>query len=164
MEKNIFVALKTTLIVDALFILLVYFTPVIAHTISFPVYLLDPMRWCVLGSYLLLRNRNNALLLAFSLPLISYMFSGHPVLFKNMLISIELMSNIILLEVLLMRFENVFVSVLLSIMVSKLVYYLLKAFIISLGILHTNIIDTTLLFQVVVSILISLLFTKYYRK
>lgn len=164
MEKNIFVALKTTLIVDALFILLVYFTPVIAHTISFPVYLLDPMRWCVLGSYLLLRNRNNALLLAFSLPLISYMFSGHPVLFKNMLISIELMSNIILLDVLLKRFENVFVSVLLSIMVSKLVYYLLKAFIISLGILHTNIIDTTLLFQVVVSILISLLFTKYYRK
>lgn len=164
MEKNIFVALKTTLIVDALFILLVYFTPVIAHTISFPVYLLDPMRWCVLGSYLLLRNRNNALLLAFSLPLISYMFSGHPVLFKNMLISIELMFNIILLDVLLKRFENVFVSVLLSIMVSKLVYYLLKAFIISLGILHTNIIDTTLLFQVVVSILISLLFTKYYRK
>ena len=164
MDNSKSVSLKTAATVDVVFILLLYLLPIVAHSLSFPVYLLDPMRWCVLGSYLLLRNRNNALLLAFSLPLISYMFSGHPVLFKNMLISIELMFNIILLDVLLKRFENVFVSVLLSIMVSKLVYYLLKAFIISLGILHTNIIDTTLLFQVVVSILISLLFTKYYRK
>lgn len=157
-------SLKTTFLVDIFFIAIVYLTPIIAHSLSFPVYLLDPMRWCVLGSYLMLRNRNNALFLALSLPLISYAITGHPILFKNIIIGIELMANILLMEVLLKKVENVFTSVFMSIMVSKLIYYSLKTVLIYLGLLATNVFDTSIIIQIVVSALISLIFAKLYRK
>lgn len=149
--------------VDAIIVLLlIYVVPALSHLTSIPFYLLDPMRVLVLGSYLYLKgNRNNALFLAISLPLVSFLLSAHPVFPKNLLISFELAINVLLIDVLVKKSQHIFFAVLLSILISKLIYYLVKWLLIMGGLLDTGIVDTNLLVQLGVACALSFLFSRY---
>ena len=84
------------LLYDICIILLIYITPAISHVLNFPLYQLDPMRWGVLCSLLRLKSKKNALILAASLPLLSYLTTGHPIIIKNAIIAVELCTNLFL--------------------------------------------------------------------
>lgn len=143
-------------------LLLIYAVPALSHLTSIPFYLLDPMRVLVLGSYLYLRgNKSNALFLAITLPLVSFLLSGHPVFPKNLLISFELAINILLIDMLVKKSQYIFFAVLLSILISKLVYYLVKWLLIMGGLLDTGIVDTNIWIQLCVACVLSFLFSKY---
>lgn len=145
-------------------LLLLYVIPSLSHLTAIPFYLMDPMRIMVLGSFLFLKeNKYNALLLAISLPLVSFLFSGHPVFPKNILISMELAINVLLISFLTKRSDKIFIPVFVSIILSKIVYYLAKWFLIMGGALSTNIVDTNLLIQLVVALVLSSLYSKYYK-
>lgn len=149
---------------DVLLLGTVYLLPTFSHLLGVPLYLIDPMRIMVLGSVLLLKNKMNAYLLAFTLPLFSFLVSGHPIFLKNFLISIELGVNVFLFFTFFHKIRIIFPSIFLSIIGSKLIYYILKYFMIVIGLLHTNIISTSLWIQWSVVLSISIIFSLFYKK
>ena len=164
MTNNIYTKTKTIIVLDILLLSTIYFLPTFSHLIGFPLYLLDPMRIVVLGSLLLLGNRKNAYFLAFTIPLFSFIVSGHPVFPKNLLISIELVTNLIFFVLINKRISNTFISMFSSIVISKLIYYGLKYLFVIFGFLEMEIISTSLLIQLAVALSISILFSIFYSK
>lgn len=151
---------KTALsaIVDVVLLMVVYFLPSIVHTFPFPIYYMEPMRVALFLSILLLNDRRNAYLLAFTLPLFSYIVSGHPVVVKNMLMAIELSSNVFILNKLTDRGLNVFMACVVSIVGSKMIYYVMKLAVIQLGLLSASMVATPIIYQIGVTFVISALF------
>lgn len=149
---------------DFIALAIVYFIPAISHAISFPLYYFEPMRIMVILA-IAHTTKKNAYLLAITLPLFSLLTSGHPVLYKSVLMSVELSLNVFLFYLISRRLENHFVSMLLSILLSKAVYYLVKFILINISLVHLELVSTPLLIQVFVSLAISAyLFLIFYRK
>lgn len=173
---------------DAVALLFVYLVPTLSHLTSLPFYMIDPMRVAVLGALLVSKDWKNGLVLALSLPLFSFAVSGHPVFPKCLLIAAELSVNVLLFVWLSRVFvrsaspssfasspENgsavkapasaavVGVAALVSILLSKALYYGLKALVLSAGLMQTELISTALLVQLAVALLISLGFAIWWK-
>ena len=144
------------LVLDMLSVLAVYTIPAISHMLAYPLYLFDPMRLIVLMGFMVYRNKWNSCALALTLPLVSFILSGHPVAIKNGLIAVELLTNVLLLSFMLSRRFNSTVSLVSSIFVSKLVYYGLKFGAISYGLLNAELVATDWIYQMIVVGLICL--------
>ena len=119
-----------------------------------PLYYLEPMRIMLILS-LAHTKKQNAYLLAVTLPLFSYIVSGHPVLPKMLLISYELAFNVFIYVVLSKKLNNAFLAMLSSILITKILYYGIKYIMISLGILDMGLISTPLYIQALTTILFS---------
>lgn len=147
------------IIVDVVILACIYFIPALSHVAPFPLYLLDPMRIFMLAGYMLTRQNSNAFLLALTIPLFSALVTGHPPIFKAILISIELMVNILLFIQLLNRTKlHMALSLFLSIIGSKLVYYSLKLAFINLGFIEGELITTNLWMQFGTALFVTLIF------
>ena len=158
MEKAIslldFKANIKTYLIDFSMLLFIYFLPALSHLFSFPVYYLDPMRIAlVLG--LIYTSKKNTYLIALTLPLFSFLISSHPQFIKSILLSAELIINISLFFLFKEKIKNVFTSLLLSIVISKAIYYLLKFTFISLALLDDKLFSTPYYFQIVSIVLLS---------
>lgn len=101
----------------------VYLAPVLAHMTGLPVYMLEPMRLMVILA-LAHGSRNIALILASTLPIFSFLVSGHPEFIKMVIITSELVLNVFLFFLLERKFRRVFPAALLSVVISKLLCYL----------------------------------------
>ena len=153
------------LITDIVILLAIYFVPGLSHLVGVPLYYLDPMRFFLILGFFLTANRNNAILLAITIPLFSYVVSGHPVLPKAFLISIELLSNVLILGYFIKSGKiSLFFSIALSILLSKIVYYAFKYIFIQTGILEMELIATDLLIQFAVLLVLSIVFYLVFRK
>lgn len=141
----------------------IYFVPAISHLLSLPVYLIEPMRLMLILA-LVHTTKQNAYIIALSLPLFSFLISAHPVLPKMVLISFELVLNVFLFFALLKKFNNTFLAVLLSIITSKLIYYLLKFALIKLTIIDSGLISTPIVIQVIMVLIFSSYLFSFYRK
>lgn len=130
----------------------VYFLPAFSHLFAFPLYYLDPMRILVLLA-LVHTKKENAVILAVTLPLFSFMVAGHPVFAKSGLILLELLSNVLLFLVLEKKLKNVFVAGFASIILSKTMYYVAKYFLVSVGVIAGNVFSTPVYIQLIMSIL-----------
>lgn len=117
------VSIKSILL-DLLAIGFIYMVPTLSHMLSFPLYYLEPMRIMVILA-MMHTHRNNAYILALTLPAFSFALAAHPVFIKSMLISIELMAMVAVFY-LIRKHMHSFVAILLSIWISKAFYYLLK--------------------------------------
>ena len=115
--------LLKALSIDIMALALIYFTPSIAHLLNFPVYMLEPMRVMMILSFAH-SSRKNSYLLALTLPLFSFLVSGHPEPVKMMIITAELLVNVFLFYLLAARIRNLFLPGLLSIIISKAFCYL----------------------------------------
>ena len=84
-----------TLIFNVTAFLFIFFVPAISHLIMLPVYYIEPMR-IMLILMLLHTTKTNAYIIALALPAFSFIFSGHPVPPKMLLITAELTLNVFL--------------------------------------------------------------------
>ncbi|MBR4822323.1 MAG: hypothetical protein IKZ71_04160 [Bacteroidales bacterium] len=150
-------------ITDAAAMLLVFLVPALSHLTSVPFYLLDPMRMAVLGALLCTRNWKNSLALALALPIVSFALSGHPVFPKFLLISAELSVNVLVFAWL-SRKMNAGVSAFVSILLSKLFYYGLKAVVLSAGLLQMSLVSTTIWWQFGVAVALSAAFAIFWNR
>ena len=114
-----------TYLIDFSLLLMIYFLPAISHLFAFPVYYLDPMRIALVVA-LIHTSKKNAFIIALTLPLFSFLISSHPQIIKSFLLSAELVINLGLFFLLKDKLKNVFTSLFLSILISKVVYYSLK--------------------------------------
>lgn len=140
---------------DLTLFLAVYFIPVLSHATSVPLYMFEPMRLLLFVLiFMTPKLKVNHYLVAFTLPLVSYLFSGHPLFLKSLIMSIELVTNVAFLHILL-KHTNVFLSIAGSILISKVVYYLIKIAFVSLGLLKMEIISTSIIWQVITLLMLS---------
>jgi len=153
------------ILTDILVLACVYLIPTIAHFTPFPLYLIDPMRMLMLASYLVSRNNFNTYFIAFTIPLFSFFVGGHPVFYKAILISLELLSNIFLLIFLLKTTKlTVPVILLISIIASKGLYYLFKFAFIKLEFIDGKLITTGIFIQIITVLIITIIFSLFYKR
>ncbi len=141
---------------DFLALAFIYFVPTISHMLNFPLYLIEPMRIAIILA-LVHTSRSNAFIIALTLPLFSFLVSAHPVFYKMMLISGELLLNVWVFHLLFNRYKNAFAAILSSIIISKVAYYLVKFIIIGFIVKSSDrIIATPIYIQVITTIAFSI--------
>jgi len=134
---------------DLIALLAIYLVPAVSHLLSFPVYYIEPMRIMLILA-IVHTSRRNAYLIALTLPLFSLLLSAHPSLIKTSLITGELLLNVWLFFFLSEKFSNKTLSIFLSIIASKIFYYLVKFFLITSVILTGELISTPIYIQIIV--------------
>ena len=142
------------ILIDITALAFIYLVPGLSHLLSLPVYLIEPMR-LMLVLALVHTNKRNSYILALSMPLFSFIISGHPVFAKMFLIGMELSLNVFLFYLLAGRIRNVCPAIFISILLSKAVYYLLKFALIRLAVIDTSLVATPLLIQLVMTLVFS---------
>jgi len=151
------------ILVDISALAFIYFVPTLSHMLSQPVYLIEPMR-LMLVLALVHTDRKNTYILALSMPVFSFMISGHPVFAKMFLIGAELSLNVFLFYLLAGMTKRLFPAIFMSIILSKAVYYLLKFTLIQLAVMNTGLVATPLLIQLVMTVVFSTYVFFFYKK
>ncbi|MEE4198280.1 MAG: hypothetical protein V2I54_11600 [Bacteroidales bacterium] len=151
------------LIFDLAAIAFIYFVPAISHLLSLPVYYIEPMRLMLILA-LVHTNQRNAYIIALTLPLFSFLVSAHPVLPKMLLITFELSLNVFLFYLLIRSFKNTFFPVFISIIASKLIYYVIKFGLINWAILESGLVSTPILMQGTTALIFSTYVWILYKK
>lgn len=141
---------------DLIALTAIYFVPVFSHLFAVPIYYAEPMRLMLVLS-IMFTSKKNVMLIAFTMPLFSMLVSGHPVFYKALIMSGELLLNVILYFVLVERVKNKFTSMILSITLSKVAYYGLKFLLLQLALMSGDLITTPAVFQLGVIFVYSLL-------
>jgi len=142
------------IIFDLLALLFIYLVPAISHLLSFPVYYLEPMRIMLILA-IVHTSKENAYLIALTLPLFSMLISAHPSLIKTSLVTGELLLNVWLFFFISEKLLNKTLSILLSIVVSKLLYYLIKILLINSAVMSGDIISTPIYIQIIMLFVLS---------
>jgi len=167
MSVNISVSAKNqiikSLVFDVIAILFAYFIPALSHISGLPLYFAEPMRLVIILS-LVLTTRQNAYLLAFTLPFFSFIVSGHPVFIKTLVMSMELVINVFLFFLFSKFIKNSFFPIFFSIILSKIVYYLVKYFFVSQSLIEGSIISTPIVAQFITLITFSFVIYVFLHK
>jgi hypothetical protein len=145
---------RIQLLIDLFAIAFIYLVPSLSHLLNLPVYFIEPMRLMMVIA-LAHTHKNNAYLLALTLPLFSYLVSGHPFILKTALISTELLINVWLYYALNKLFHSPALSMLSAILFSKGIYYLLKAGLISFSFIQGGLFATPFMFQILMTLIFS---------
>ncbi len=153
----------TGVLIDLFALAFIYLVPTLSHLLSLPVYLIEPMRLMLILA-LVHTTRQNGYLLALTMPLFSFIISGHPVFAKMFLIAAELSLNVFLFYLLSNRMKLLFPAVFLSIVLSKAIYYLLKFMLIQLAVINTSLVATPLLMQLAMTVVFSSYLALFYKK
>jgi hypothetical protein len=143
-----------SILIDILALAFIYFIPTLSNLLNLPVYLLDPMRLMLILA-IAHTTKFNAYLLALVMPFFSLIISGHPLIFKALPMVFELVLNVWLFFLLIKKIKEPFFSMLISILISKLVYYGLKYLVIVTGLLDMELISTPICIQLVMMVIFS---------
>ncbi len=141
-----------------------YLVPTLSHLTSIPLYRFEPMRGVLFLNLLLTGNKRNAYIMAVTLPLFSFFVGGHPVFAKALLMAAELLVNLLLFDVFPRSIKNPAIDMFLSIVASKVFYYIIKFGIISVGLLDGPMVATGLMTQLIVAVVLSVAFWKFSEK
>lgn len=145
---------------DIIALSVIYLVPVFSHLFAVPIYYAEPMRLMLVLS-IMFTSKRNAFIIAATMPLFSMMVSGHPIFYKALIMSGELLLNVSVYFFLVEKIKNKFSSMALSILFSKAAYYGLKILLINLALIGGDLIATPIIFQLgVVFIFSSLFFLK----
>ena len=154
MKTKVTIQVSGSLLLDTIAVLFIVYLGDISRFIGYPVYVLDPMRMMVILAFAF-TPRWNSWVLALLLPFASYVFGMHPSITKTSLMAAELLLNVWLFWFLLDKIKVSVLSILISIVFSKAVYYLLKYLCIQYGLLQGNLVSTPLDIQVITTIVFS---------
>ncbi len=133
---------------DLFALAVIYLVPAVSHLLSFPVYYMEPMRLMLILA-IVHTSRRNAYLIAITLPIFSLLISAHPSIIKTSLITGELLVNLWLFFFLSEKLSNKSMSIFLSIIASKLLYYLMKFLLINSALMSGELLATPIYIQLV---------------
>jgi hypothetical protein len=111
-----------SLILDIVALVVVFLTPEIGQYTHLPFWMIEPMRLMVILS-IAHSTRTNSYLLALVLPVFSWAVSGHPELFKMLVMTGEITVNVFLFYLLIRKINSAFQAMFISIALSKLLCY-----------------------------------------
>jgi len=143
-----------SIVFDLIALMAIYLVPAVSHLLSFPVYYLEPMRIMLILA-IVHTSRRNAYLIAITLPLFSLLVSAHPSLIKTSLITSELLLNVWLFFFLSEKLSNKSLSIFLSIIASKIFYYLVKYLLSTSVLMGGELISTPMYIQIIMLFVLS---------
>lgn len=143
-----------SIILDILALTFIYFIPALSHIGNVPLYLVEPMRIMIIIAIAHTSHRN-AYIIALTLPLFSFIVTDHPVFYKTLIMTAELLVNIWLFYFLSKKWKNNFTAMFVSIFISKLFYYLLKFGLMSFLLIESDLITIPIYLQVITMVLFS---------
>jgi hypothetical protein len=141
-------------IIDLLAVALIYFIPTFSHLFALPIYYIEPMRLMVIIA-IAHTSKKNALILAATLPIFSFVFSTHPIFLKTLLITGELILMVFVYYFFSKKINNNLVSILLGIGLSKIAYYNVKYLLIVSVLINGDLISTPIYIQFAMMIIFS---------
>ena len=115
-----------TVAIDAVLLTLALLLPVGFHAVGVNLRFLEPMRLVLLAAILFVPERKNAYIIAFILPWLSFVIIGVPMWWKAGMMSVELIINVYLIYRFTDEKLNAGFSVLISILLAKTFYYVVK--------------------------------------
>ena len=129
-----------------------------SHSIGLPLYKLNPMHWVIYFAILLRKpSISSILILAFALPFTSLLLSGHPLVFKSLIMSIELSIYGIIFSLIINRSPQFILGAfILSQIVGHVVYFLLKYSIIQMELMNSKLFSSSIIIQILVIIILVL--------
>ncbi|MBO4599925.1 MAG: hypothetical protein J5641_04220 [Bacteroidales bacterium] len=149
--------------IDAVLLAVGCCVPTLSHLLALPLYQLNPMLFVLLAGMLLVRDRRNAYLLAVLLPVVSMLAVGMPTPMKALCMAAEYATVVFVCGRLqgkavgYVGMVGVSVAAMLS---GKVVYYLLKAFVMSPVVLVGTPVATQLVVVVAAALIYSALHVK----
>ncbi len=154
-----------SIVFDLIALLAIYLVPAFSHLLNLPIYFLEPMRIMVILA-IVHTSRKNAFLIALTLPLFSFLISAHPSLVKTSLITSELLLNVFLYFFLFEKLSNKTLSIFLSIIASKIFYYLVKFLLINSVLISGDLISTPMYIQILMVLVLSgyIYLVSFYRR
>jgi hypothetical protein len=151
------------LVTDIIVICFIYLLPSLSHLTSIPFYLFEPMRlalvFCIIST-----NKKNSILIALTLPVVSIVLTSHPAIAKGIIITSELLINLIVFYFLVARIRNKFIAMFISILMAKICYYSLKYISINIGIINGDLVSTPILIQLIMIVLLSMVVGIFFIK
>ena len=123
-----------TLAIDALLLTVACLVPAASHTLSLPIYQLNPMYLCLLAGMALVGDRRNGVLMAILLPIVTMLVVGMPTPLKCVCIVAELLTVVGAYTFFSSRLRK-FAAILTAMLCGKVVFYLLKALLLSPAVL-----------------------------
>ena len=151
------------LLLDIIALAVVFFTPKIGAFMHLPFYMIEPMRLMVVLS-IAHSSRINSYLLAFTLPLFSWAVSGHPEFYKMLVMTGEITANVLLFYYLIRKIDSAFLSMIISIIVSKALCYALYLVFFSMMFLMEEADPSFLISQVITTLVFSFYVFLIFRK
>ncbi len=142
------------IVFDIIALAAIAFLPAISHMLSFPLYLIEPMRILMILA-VAHTSKRNTFIVAAALPILSFVLSSHPVFFKMLLIISELTLNVWLFFYLSKKIGNNFYAALASIFTAKIYYYLIKLLLVSAALIEGDLVATPLYLQAIVAVALS---------
>jgi len=143
---------RSVLLLDVVLLVALYLVPSLSHATALPVYMLEPMRVALIVA-LLFTNRANTYFIAVTIPLASALLTGHPEPLKAVLMCIEFSILVAAYGYFAQRLRiPAFAALTAGILISKLVYYTMKAGALSAGWLSGSLISTPLKTQLALAI------------
>lgn len=149
-------------LIDILALTFVYLVPTISHLTKLPLYFFEPMRIAVFVC-LIHTTTKNTFLIAATIPLFSLIVSSHPEILKSVLITMELLANLLLLFIF-TRKGYKFSAMFISIVLSKSFYYLTKSALLQLNLIEGSLISTPVVIQWIMAIGLSFYVTLKYEE
>jgi hypothetical protein len=143
-----------TIIFDLIALAVIYFVPAVSHLLNFPVYYLEPMRIMLILA-VVHTSRKNAYLIALTLPVFSILISTHPSLIKTSLITVELLLNVWLYFLISQKIINKMFCMFISILLSKMSYYLIKVLLVNTSIMSGDVVATPIYIQIIMLFILS---------
>ncbi len=143
-----------SIIFDIIALAVIYFVPSLSHLFNVPVYLVEPMRIMLILA-MVHTTKTNAYLIALTLPLFSFLISSHPNIYKGLIMTIELLLNVWLFFEISKRISNHFAAMISAIIISKLIYYLMKWALINFAIIESKLFSTPIYLQIITTVIFS---------
>lgn len=139
---------------DIMALAVIYLVPGFSHLFAIPLYYAEPMRLMLVLS-IMFTSKRNVFLIAVSMPIFSMLVSGHPMFYKAVIMSGELLFNAFLYFAFVEKLKNKFASMVLSIALSKAFYYGLKILLLNLALMSGDLVATPIIFQLGVILVFS---------
>lgn len=152
-----------TALIDVVLLTVACLVPTLSHLFALPLYHLNPMLLVLLAGMLLVSDKRNAFLLAVLLPVVSMVAVGMPTPLKALCMVPELLTVALVSSLLISRSHSYWTmlgSMVAAMLCGKVVYYALKALVLSPAVL----ISTPVLTQLVVVMAAAAIFAAFARK
>ena len=123
-----------------------------SHSIGLPLYKLNPMHW-VIYIAILFRKPSviSIIVLAFALPFTSLFLTGHPLVFKSVIMGVELSIYGIMFITAIKYFKlTPVIGFAISQIIGRIIYYGLKYILIKVELIDSILVSTSIILQLVV--------------
>ena len=129
-----------------------------SHSIGLPLYKLNPMHWVIYLAILFRKpSAISIVVLAVAMPFTSLLLTGHPMVYKSVIMSVELSIYGIIFSLILNRvYQSITLAYIVSQIFGQVIYFSLKYLLIKMALMNSAMFSSSIIIQIIVFIILGL--------